>query len=1699
MLTASFALTFAVLVKAVCSAYADNIGLLLSNGTTYISIDEIINLESTTNYSLALLNPERNTAIKTSLIQMYKEYKAISYHNETFVDSFGFRMGDVSQRAYQLVISQDNIYLYTLASVSNELSLQELKKWNVNSTINNKTSSKYYKANSTSAAIKIDDEIMDFVLLTVQNGTVNEQISVLRIACSLTKKNEFDCKLSLVIRISIPPLYFINTKNSSDVIRCESSLRALSGDYTPRSIDQNPVDFDYYFARFCKLSQLPIAIQKRYQNEIQIFTKTAINELLMIGRVDKLNMMNNTFALQLVEFAEFRDSLIYFIPDLTFTAKIGPVESILIVTQWFENPDSKETGYVECQQNSLAALSCFMFCYSSDSSNGPKENPLNSFSDSVFTEFISLQQKIFRIPPINLQMIDDTDRITAINSNFIVFRDDETFKNQLPKNKTETKLKILRRGTSNQLGELQVSGEIIAMKGMGENFILYRESDIGVVIKKTVSKNNTEDFTVAIYTAQLPVFKIDAQFANSSYLCFNYVKGCQYLEFNLSYSPTYKDSDANTTNKGVSAVNWYVLPFYIINNNFTGILPKRELPVIELGIFRDKLTLNITDFYYGLPVTHYARSVENSPGISSSSLNVTITGEAFADALINITSVDVSNLCKNVQSIKPYVVVNSQGNLFIAIQVECRYVYSITNIIFLTPDFIDLQEDTDFSFAWNNLDHFILEYSFDKAVLISNDQLALGFFYLLYDSTRPERSFKLTQFSVYEGTIAAETFWVPYYQLTPIAGMTLKVLRSPGSKADNAILLFSSDQVMLYMVQYHDPAPQRNRLDFSLVLKFSTGRGSLDWPVGTPLMIKDVFIADFNALYVRVLVKKPEGSTTEVLQVHQCDIGEISLCYFYTYVELKNCLVIVDDITFNFILIDRDTLQMYYYRVADFKRDFISLVKHVLLPSRTNNLKQIMKDPSLKLADIYDPTMIMPSNIEVLSLAVTSSIPENNGFLIFNLKVQSVTPVRFVPSASVSKMKQIGVRNADPYQYPMIYQHDKDNSLLEIKILNSAVGLTLKTPPYLASSTSSETFETEIFEAVLSNPSSPDFVQSFKGVSYFNFNLDIKQSIRTDNISAEISDLASGFLQNTTIYCMDGSLADYHVTRNFSISLECNSKADKKHLGSYLLTPYISKDYDFFWGKSSYLDQSKNQGVHLSIGREMANITSSFRLNNSDEFVFLFHQNITILHTRDTSKIVAFIEVIDKDSTNPVDYSKCLSVSEATFINETIELELVCAENSDVYIYNFTLGLDELRDSTVQSPSLIRKKATRWYVVDILMSQIYSKSLKAVYMGKLLYVMDSIVLESYNNKPYLNIYQVFRLSNSKYLDLKLVWSSLSRDEFADHNIVEFSVVRDLPDRQMARNYILQILMEKVQSREVIYIENEVMVYPNDKGTEDCLFKLLGPIDLKVSYLLEMQFFLISPDSYFYGITDDSILEWKIENGVPKIQDQSYKYLDICSDASKRQIFKLVDNLLLYCYNSTSDSSYGDSVILYNKRVNTKDGSIFPVQQMNIPDVDFPSNLFLSAQISNGVPKFLIANSRTFITQYQINSESRVYWQHPEYKGEIDLKVGLVASNILSSALSTLNFKIRLYDIATQYLHDLNQSLGLIVTLVAYFIGLSCLLSLSYIREKEMGKTDVAARVFVQNYKDIVENKNNKLQLEHHDPVPISEPLGMTAE
>ena len=332
---------------------------VFENGTSYLSVNALVSLADNGNYSLTLLNSQLAPSVKNSFVPLYEEYSPIRYTNESFVDSFGFRIGSISSTVFQIILTNNTLYLYTFANGTNvNLQLREVNRWNVNALVNTDRF-KYYFANTTTTAIQSNQTSAQFMMIVVQNGTINEMLVSMFLDCS-TYNTTANCSLAVNVLMPIAPMYFYLISNPSQGVRCQSSLNYLNTEFQ----DSGDLVADFYFARFCMMSILSVYDQENYKNRVEVYAKYPNSTIGQVHVIDNIYVDGVPYSAQVVNLVEFMGRLLIFNLNMTYEIDARTTQFLSNSSQEFPNAENSYTGYVDCEQNDYNVVSCYLTIYS---------------------------------------------------------------------------------------------------------------------------------------------------------------------------------------------------------------------------------------------------------------------------------------------------------------------------------------------------------------------------------------------------------------------------------------------------------------------------------------------------------------------------------------------------------------------------------------------------------------------------------------------------------------------------------------------------------------------------------------------------------------------------------------------------------------------------------------------------------------------------------------------------------------------------------------------------------------------------------------------------------------------------------------------------------------------------------------------------------------------------------------------------------------------------------------------------------------------------------------------------------------------------------------------------------------------------------------------------------------------------------------
>ena len=280
-----------------------------------------------------------------------------------------------------------------------------------------------------------------------------------------------------------------------------------------------------------------------------------------------------------------------------------------------------------------------------------------------------------------------------------------------------------------------------------------------------------------------------------------------------------------------------------------------------------------------------------------------------------------------------------------------------------------------------------------------------------------------------------------------------------------------------------------------------------------------------------------------------------------------------------------------------------------------------------------------------------------------------------------------------------------------------------------------------------------------------------------------------------------------------------------------------------------------------------------------------------------------------------------------------------------------------------------------------------------------------------------------------------------------------------------------ILVQLKNDNITAYYFNDIVVDRYQDEDSLPVFKLYQNGYLSVDKLNSLTHYVAEPETYVYGFTKDEIYEWKsLGPGIRFTQVATYKYLMVCDPTKPKDIIKIEPFMIMYCYNSATESN-DDMILLFNTQLNKKDNAFYPIQQLNIPDSEYPKNLLLAGYASPSGAKLLISNSRNFITQYHLNKFSSVEWSHGNMARGVRSKLGIYTENIIATEMAVIDFKAVFSDLVTSYIGTIEHSVYIMTICLLYLLVLGCLIRLR--DTKETSKRNLSHEGFVQEYKDVM--------------------------
>ena len=1659
--------------------------VLYENSTSFIQVSNFVSLPENKNFRLTKTNTTASQGISIKYVDMYQEYSTIEFKNELLIDSFGFRLGGISGFPMQLILTQKRILVYnfTTRDISNPMSLILLSNTSLGDLFPGKNVTMMGIDGTTSAVqLQPDMSIIEFVISISSFGSAS-MLMPLQFeckegfgpqSCKMKKKNK---------ELDLKPMFFVNINNHSDSIPCNPSIASLDNIYNSSEINGIGGPSYLYFARFCKLSTLSPSDQALYSNLVEVYMLSStldpfINPIQLRTTISQISYSNQTYQTQVVDLIEFRGAVFVFNLNETYQIQPNQLGNVSIAINAFTN-NGKMTNLVACQQNDYNVVSCYLSLYD------PEKQQLNNY----LTEFANVQDNVIRIPPIALSYVSSGETLGAINLNFIVFVSNELCADRTqPGSNSVSKMKIIQRGTDDILSNVTSINQIILMKPMGPNFIMYRNMDIGMIFKQN---QNINGFNASVYTMQQPFFRVDVASTNKSLPCFNYISECQVVSFNLSYQPVGAEDDTHSSQ---------LIDFYHLNQNYSSIIPvDLNSTTMEVDITRDQVLINVTDSFHGVPKLLQVTNREYSPTSVLGNYNATTFFSTFDDLRINITGLDqllYDYSAKQISSAKPSVVRYTDGSIFISI----GYILSLDEfdrivVICQLPDSVDAGQDSDFTFSYNSLicaSPETVAARPDVALFpIINYDIRRGVFYLLSFETGNEEFVYLQMFVSDNDVPRCKDY--PLTDVRPIPLQKVRIIRSSSSNTyDDCLLFWNEEEFNIVALDFSTNPKNGTTITpnplISINIKNLRSFSSWEWHFPNVSAIESVTIADFNVVYLIYRYSIPLGT---VMQIHQCDFySNTPKCFLYGWVPLDASValqsnpIVIDRDTFNFVrFTQKYDLELVFYDLSGYKNDFMHTARKELKSAKKLNLKTILKSSFAEFLPIEDGIFIMNSVAGVLTIEADGRSPGCN-LVILNLDVPNLltridTSPTFCSNDEFETPTQVfNQAGNEPYNYPLLSRLRAEQGIHYLISANPSAGVVLNNLRQLNSN--DDIYTTEVYQLVIESIPGAQFIQDFFGATKYNFNFFLKPSTVKNKANLSIGAILNGFTQNLSISCDKNQEGSSLIFRNGSVGLLCPDNSVSGTNQTFYMNPFIQKDMDAI--------------LNNYINTQWGSIIDYFVLSTDNSFMIVLHEFISIVRMQTSLQFAANVFLKDP-SGRAVPFDQCITINEGSITEEILQIEIICF-NSSYVLWSFPLNLTELAEIVQNPQSNPPDKiidAEQYELSGSVASLYTSKNSQVMYLGDLYFSLNTIMIENYNDRGYLNIYNGAK--SGRVIQPTLLWSSLSSEQFANCDLLIYKVTR-----------LAQLIgVEQLCLFTIMECEGGMLwtSFTNITTGTSPTFNTAQSQPFNPNYPAgKVQLFWRNSTLFMFLLNQDVIQEYVSTNLYSFTSTNVYRLSSACDINADMSIFRAGNYLFVYCYNSTSDSTMSDTVLVYNTRVNIEDGSgyINPIQQLSFPDVDSPSNMILTSYYPPDDPdsvSLAISSTRSFISKYSFKSSAILSWeQFDQYKRDgyydTNFTVLLGTQNILSSANTVVPFVIPLFSVIVNYLDWFYSNLAACTVVFLYLVLVNVLVYSGLSKQRRLEETNHVEANFIHQYKRIMHNDGLKsLLLDDTSSSPVA--------
>ena len=1517
-------------------------------------------------------------------------------------DCIYFSLGEVVIYDYVLVISSKSFILFMISQGNNLNFLFEKELTNLNFTqkFQTEANSIFFDGSfsekiqqqpkfesledegayvsSNTKAISVSNYSINLVVMV--SGIKPENMTFLELSCQ--PNNLTTCSLEIFNTTTTPHLTFQNINDRKEYIACSSEIQYLKGDPEHRN--------NYKIARFCPMYRLNWENQTQWQNLIQIFSvddsviSIPYNSINFI-REDRPNNVSILFPMQLQEISILDKHLVLVNQNETFATNFGLVQTNqTIISIGFT---SRYPG-LQTFSNCFSRYSNYLSCYS--------ENEDNEFKNKFLVEFLSTTENLFKLPPISISVGDDSEFVTIFND-FLVFTSVEN--KSIVRLVNRESYSTIYKGNFNgsSMVKLQSSSLSIMPKATSMNLgILVLEPPASQEEKglnlsrkermKIKGKAEPKNLQIQIVNLHYPYYKIYAAPLQPNQLCLKYVQNCSIKLLQMQNRTT-------LTTRSEFEV-------YHVVNGFNNMLPSFDLGTLAYTFVGGEISFFISDLFYGVGRTATVSSQIQTPSLGQKLTMPSEIIDPFSD-----TEITVMKTFPAEDTVRMFASITEDNEIFIAFIVHTGF-----NLNYFTFMRESIHFDAD-------------RFTIPDSAFSSNINLAGSCTFNRWDltmaikySAEPERIYilvfntnkKITLIYNVEDSVKCGNFddQIIYKRNTRWKDIQNRENSTFMIEVDNSVE--TESQVNIYNVEFFNNGPSSIIFPY-LTLNCSLNLANFSNPLASYTKFLDVYLLDKTYLFVEAMVNNQPQ-----LNVFQCS-------FFYSLIKCRmlgyyihtnnnmNISVHVDNKTNQFFLVDYTAQEISVFSLLQF-----------VFTTRLNGI-ELAPIRVMTVSDWFSGDCIVRSAFDEDLPVITATTDGLFALLCYN-NIQTLGEATgsiglFNASFPALMSREMFVNYPQfSIRWPLVHQNG--NGLISFYHTESDNNMTMQLSRGTLSFSISHNYVSNSVESPYQNYSLKlhgnnflEIEQNLMGEVKYSLKIQGEKPIlKSKGDSISLSGMARGVIMESALTC-NKTTPEYYLTSRSIKKVRClkSVNASLNHhieLQHRLSTPEMTSLY--FGGINDWI--------------QLPDFPSFY--------IILSEQRISVVEIGPFTSIVAFIDIQspDKNTIKPIckrflkimhEYSKTVVWMICYAESKAEKMFSIFFTIPDYIIQNLSpKTLKDTQDSkshkrepqrlfsvdskpqeevdahpnniTIQAPLSQRPipivpgyspefPATPYFNISYT-SSTFSPSVSSVmykalytansyeYHNQMFFILDYLVLQTEQEKHYLNIYNYQEQEGQ--VELELQFSTLSRPESVEMIPTSFLIV---PTIELNNRYDFKLLI--TMEKEDIFNVQICNFTKLLNGTKELEVKkcVLFNIDVK-KININQRFLLISDTGIYLYIMDESLLyEFKYIDQEGFNRTNVYKHVSICETNSKKNINRFKDYIIFTC-EKTDDDIVKNQLLLFMDNDNNVDsnGNINPVQFLTVSDIESPRSKILSLFSINQNEYMVLSHPQYFLEQYRLN-------------------------------------------------------------------------------------------------------------------------------